>query len=132
MTDRTYPRPAVELDALIDALYEAGANSGTVGTGNPDMIEISIEGAPAEEIDAIWEKATARNEWPLSRAEQIAFIKGSRARRAAQQERMKNDPELAASLKRAFDDARFNRAFTMARGTVPDDIDIGIDDEDRD
>ncbi|UWR31465.1 hypothetical protein K3758_08180 [Sulfitobacter sp. W002] len=57
MTDRTYPRPAVELDALLDAIIEAGADTGTAGIGNPDIIVISLEGANAEEIDAIWEKA---------------------------------------------------------------------------
>ena len=57
MTDRTYPRPAGNLDALLDALHEAGADAGVVGTGNPDLIGISVEGATAEEIDAIWERA---------------------------------------------------------------------------
>jgi len=57
MTARTYPRPAVDLDALMDALFEAGADTGTVGIGNPDMIGISLEGASAKEIDAIWERA---------------------------------------------------------------------------
>jgi hypothetical protein len=57
MTDRTYPRPAVSEDALLDALYEAGADRGTVGTGNPNMIGISIDGATEAEIDAIWKRA---------------------------------------------------------------------------
>lgn len=57
MTERTYSRPAVDLDVLLDALFEAGAEAGTVGTGNPNWIGISIAGATAEEIDAIWERA---------------------------------------------------------------------------
>ena len=57
MTDRTYPRPAVDLDALLDALYEAGADAGTIGIGNPDMIGLSIEGASEADLDAIWERA---------------------------------------------------------------------------
>jgi hypothetical protein len=57
MTERTYPRPAVDLDELLDALHDAGADAGTVGTGNPNMIAISIEGATDAEIDAIWDQA---------------------------------------------------------------------------
>lgn len=57
MTDKTYPRPAVDLDALLDALHEAGADAGTVGTGNPDLIGLSIPGATEAELDAIWERA---------------------------------------------------------------------------
>ncbi|MCZ4366633.1 hypothetical protein [Sulfitobacter dubius] len=57
MTDRTYPRPAIELDALLDALFEAGADTGTVGIGNPDLIGLSIDGATEAELDAIWERA---------------------------------------------------------------------------
>jgi len=57
MTDRTYPRPAVDLDALLDALHEAGADAGTIGTGNPDLVGLSIDGATEAELDAIWERA---------------------------------------------------------------------------
>lgn len=61
MTDRTYPRPAdIDLDMILDALYEAGADQGIVGTGNPDAIGISITDATAEEIDAIWYRAMDR------------------------------------------------------------------------
>ena len=35
MADRTYPRPAIDLDALLDALAEAGADRSIVGTGHP-------------------------------------------------------------------------------------------------
>lgn len=61
MTDRTYPRPAdINLDTLLDALHAAGADRGIVGTGNPDAIGISITGASAQEIDAIWSHALGR------------------------------------------------------------------------
>lgn len=57
MADRTYPRPDVPLDDLLDALYEAGVDQGVVGTGYPAMIGISISGATDEEIDDIWRRA---------------------------------------------------------------------------
>jgi hypothetical protein len=58
MADSTYPRPAGDEGALVDALCEAGADAGIIGTGKPDMIGLSIDGATAEEIDAIWARAT--------------------------------------------------------------------------
>lgn len=45
---------------VLDALYEAGADQGIVGTGNPDAIGISIVGASAQEIDAMWYRAMGR------------------------------------------------------------------------
>lgn len=61
MTDRIFPRPSgVDLDTLLDALYAAGADRGIVGTGNPDTIGISIDGASIQEIDAIWYQALGR------------------------------------------------------------------------
>jgi len=57
MVDRIYPRPSVDLDALLDALCEAGVDKGTVGTGNPAMIGISMHGATSDEIDTIWDRA---------------------------------------------------------------------------
>ncbi len=57
MTDRAYPRPAIDLDALLDALADAGADRGIVGTGHPDTIGISIENATPAEIDAIYASA---------------------------------------------------------------------------
>lgn len=58
MTTKTYPRPAgVSEAALLDALFEAGADSAAIGIGNTDMIGLSIEGASEDDLDAIWERA---------------------------------------------------------------------------
>lgn len=60
ITDRIYLRPPVDIDALLDALYEACADVGTVATGNSETIANSIKGATAKEIDENWARATAR------------------------------------------------------------------------
>ena len=61
MTDCIYPRPTdVDLDTLLDALYGAGADGAIVGTGNPETIAISIDGASTQEIDTIWSRAPGR------------------------------------------------------------------------
>lgn len=57
VADRSYPRPAVPLDELLDALYDVGADRGMVGTGSPDRIGISVPGATDAEIDTLWQRA---------------------------------------------------------------------------
>ena len=57
MTTKTYRRPAgVAEEALLDALFVAGAAAGIIGTGNPDMIGLSIEGTSDTELDEIWRR----------------------------------------------------------------------------
>ncbi|GGC24230.1 hypothetical protein GCM10011363_45950 [Marivita lacus] len=72
MTDRTYPRPTTDLDALLDALAEAGADRGIVGTGLPDTIGCSIESATPAEIDSVYESALRET---LTRRQDGQFIK---------------------------------------------------------
>ena len=55
MTTKTDPRPeGVTEEALLDALFMAGAAAGIIGTGNPDVIGLSIEGTSELDLDAIW------------------------------------------------------------------------------
>lgn len=60
MTDRIYFRPDISLEVLLDALHEAGADRGLVGTGDSSVIAISISDASDLEIDDIWNRALGR------------------------------------------------------------------------
>ncbi|GGL82103.1 hypothetical protein GCM10011534_00160 [Pseudooceanicola nanhaiensis] len=57
VADRSYPRPEITLDELLDALYDVGADRGIVGTGSPNRIGISMPGASDAEVDAVWQRA---------------------------------------------------------------------------
>ncbi len=78
MIDRTYTRPATDLDALLDALAEARADRGIVGTGHPDTIGISIKSATPTWIDANYETALREI---LTRRQDGKFIKNEEGQR---------------------------------------------------